>query len=109
MQGGTSGKGGKETVRTTSSEQAKENRKQRQLTVAHIDELYEVQLQQLLHKLCDALGIPENERTKSDIERHAAFIKKAHDWAMQQKSDDTQIEWEHAPEHDDEEAEIERH
>lgn len=41
----------------------------------HINEMYEVQAKQLLHKLCDALGIEQQDRTKSGIEQAITRIK----------------------------------
>lgn len=43
--------------------------------MAHIDDLYEAQAKQLLHKLCDALGIEQQDRTKSGVEKAIAGLK----------------------------------
>lgn len=48
--------------------------------MAHIDDLYEAQAKQLLHKLCDALGIEQHDRTKSGVEKEIARLKR--DMAM---------------------------
>ena len=42
----------------------------------HINDLYEAQSKALLTKLCDALGMAEEDRTKSGIEAAIAGIRK---------------------------------
>lgn len=44
--------------------------------MAHIDDLFEQQTKQLLHQLCDALGIEQQDRTKSGLEKAIAGLKK---------------------------------
>ena len=34
----------------------------------HINDLYEQQAKDLLHRLCDALGIEQEDRTKANVE-----------------------------------------
>lgn len=36
--------------------------------MAHINDLYEQQAKDLLHKLCDALGIADEDRTRAKVE-----------------------------------------
>jgi len=43
--------------------------------MAHINDLYEQQAKDLLHKLCDAMGIADSERTKSGIEAAIGKLK----------------------------------
>lgn len=41
--------------------------------MAHINDLYEQQAKDLLHRLCDALGIADEDRTRAKVEAAQAF------------------------------------
>lgn len=43
--------------------------------MAHINDLYEQQAKDLLHRLCDALGIEQEDRTKAKVEAEIREIK----------------------------------
>lgn len=57
--------------------------------MAHIDDLFEQQTKQLLHQLCDALGIEQQDRTKSGLEKAIAGLKKPAFVGMDIAKDDT--------------------
>jgi hypothetical protein len=74
--------------------------------MAHLNDLYEAQAKALLTKLCDALGMEDEDRTKSGIE--AAIAQLRSDAAIEREIDRI-IEDEEYLNESDEEAEIERH
>ena len=43
--------------------------------MAHINDLFEQQAKDLLHRLCDALGIEQEDRTKAKVEAEIREIK----------------------------------
>lgn len=45
--------------------------------MAHINDLYEQQAKDLLHKLCDALGIEQDDRTRAKVEAAIASRNKS--------------------------------
>jgi hypothetical protein len=58
----------------------------------HINDLYEQQAKDLLNKLCDAMGIAEEDRTRANVEAAIREIRKPADTVLMQWTDAEEVE-----------------